>query len=402
MSNISKSNRYNIKIDFEKSEKSYLFDKNRKKKLLDFFGMFSSLPLGYNHPIFGDEFKEEILRVAPIKINNCFISSEETLEFDDAFTAYAPEVFKHFYYCCTGSLAVEAAVKTAIEYLRSKSQVANPKVICFSNSFHGINGWGSFFTSREGNTKNRLEGYPQYCATVVKSPQGEDKDDQIRKALHDTEIEISTGNVAAILVEPMQSTFGDIYFSTELLVGLRYLCDQFDIPLIFDEVQTGFGASGKKWYYEHLRIMPDILIFGKKTQLSGIMVQEKFSTIFKQPYKKLEATWDATPTDMIRCKYIIKAYKEENLLDNATKMGSYLLEELNKIEGVLNPRGVGCLLAFDLETQELRDRFALRCIDNNLIVNTAEENTIRLRPNLNVSYNECTEALATIESAIQY
>jgi L-lysine 6-transaminase len=83
-------------------------------------------------------------------------------------------------------------------------------------------------------------------------------------------------------------------------------------------------------------------------------------------------------------------------------MGSYLLEELKKIEGVLNPRGVGCLLAFDLETQELRDRFATRCIDNNLIVNTAEENTIRLRPNLNVSYNECTEALAIIESAIQY
>ena len=81
------------------------------------------------------------------------------------------------------------------------------------------------------------------------------------------------------MVEPIQCTNGDLYFTDNFFSGLEDIASEHDIPLIFDEIQTGFCSTGKVWYYQNLPIIPDILIFGKKTQLSGIMVNKKFSSI---------------------------------------------------------------------------------------------------------------------------
>ena len=104
-------------------------------------------------------------------------------------------------------------------------------------------------------------------------------------------------------------------FTDEFFEGIRRISSNYNIPLIFDEVQTGFGATGKKWYFENLNIVPDILVFGKKTQLSGIMVNKNFGNIFEKPIR-LEVTWDADLIDMVRCKYVIRAYKKYNILKN--------------------------------------------------------------------------------------
>ena len=93
--------------------------------------------------------------------------------------------------------------------------------------------------------------------------------------------------------------------------------------MIFDEIQIGFGGTGKIWYYENLPVSPDILVFGKKTQLSGIAVKEKLSKIFKNSIR-LEVTWDADIVDMIRCKYVIKAYKKYEILKHVNEMATYL------------------------------------------------------------------------------
>ena len=109
--------------------------------------------------------------------------------------------------------------------------------------------------------------------------------------------------------------------------------------MIFDEIQIGFGATGNLWYFQHLEILPDVVIFGKKTQLSGIMTTEKMSDIFKKKNSiRLEVTWDGDVSDMIRCKYIMKAYMKYDILSNVRRSSKYLVDEMKKINQLKNIR----------------------------------------------------------------
>ena len=387
MRNIARSSKFDIKVDFLKSHESYLFDKNTDRELLDFFGMYASLPLGYNHPIFkSEEFIEEYLRVASFKINNCEFTSDETLEFDREFKRYAGvDIFEHFHYSCTGALAVEAAIKTCIDYKRH----ANPLILSFDNSFHGINSYGGFVTSRFTGADARLDGYPSVFSK------------KIACNLESVEEEVRTGKITCVLVEPIQCSAGDIYHDSKFFNGLRTLCSIYDVPLVFDEIQIGFGGTGKIWYFQHLDVIPDILIFGKKTQLSGIMAQEKYGEIFKPKNSiRLEVTWDGDVTDMVRCKYVIKAYKEDNILDNVQKRSNQLIEGLSEIEQISNLRNCGLIMGFDLPNTKKRDILVNELYKNSLICNKTGQKSIRFRPNLNINDTEVGRALNIIKETI--
>ena len=123
---------------------SYIFDKNSNSKFLDFFGQYATLSLGYNHKIFSDKnYIQDIKRISHQKIVNNEIASDEAIEFNDAFSNFASFNNFHFmHYACTGALAIEAAIKTAIDYKNNNSH----RVISFKGSFHGINGYGGIVT----------------------------------------------------------------------------------------------------------------------------------------------------------------------------------------------------------------------------------------------------------------
>ena len=161
----------------------------------------------------------------------------------------------------------------------------------------------------------------------------------------------------------------------------------------------GFGGTGKLWYFEHLPILPDILTFGKKTQLSGIAVQEKFSKIFEKPIR-LEVTWDADIMDMIRCKYIMRSYQEENVLKNVNTMADRLKNGLLEISSLKNIRNCGLLFAFDFKVQSQRDAFVKALINNKMLCNPTRDKTVRLRPNLCVSAEEVDHAVSIMQTAV--
>jgi len=378
--NIARSTKLGINVDFEKSHGSYLYDKNSDRELLDFFGMYASLPLGYNHPIFKTkEFVDEYMRVSSFKINNCEFVSDETIEFDIMFKEYAGKgLFKHFHYSCTGALAVEAAIKTCLEY----KNYHTPNIVSFENSFHGINSYGGFVTSRFPGADARLSGLPEAYST------------KIRPDLIEVARTLMNEDATCLLVEPIQCSAGDIHFDKEFFKSLREMCDEYDVPLVFDEIQIGFGGTGKLWYFEHLDVEPDILIFGKKTQLSGIMAKEKYGEIFS-PKKsvRLEVTWDGDVADMVRCKYVMMAYKAYNILGNVNKQSKRLINGLSEMDGVLNLRNCGLIVGFDLPTDEKRDILIEDLYKNGLICNKTGKKSIRLRPNLNVKKAEIDLAI---------
>jgi L-lysine 6-transaminase len=382
--NIARSTKLGINVDFEKSHGSYLYDKNSDRELLDFFGMYASLPLGYNHPIFKTkEFVDEYMRVSSFKINNCEFVSDETIEFDRMFKEYAGKgLFKHFHYSCTGALAVEAAIKTCLEY----KNYHTPNIVSFENSFHGINSYGGFVTSRFPGADARLSGLPKAYST------------KIRPDLIEVARTLMTTDVTCLLVEPIQCSAGDIHFDKEFFKALREMCDEYDVPLVFDEIQVGFGGTGKLWYFEHLGIIPDIVIFGKKTQLSGIMAKEKYGEIFSAEKSiRLEVTWDGDVADMVRCKYIMKVYQQDDILDNVNKQAEYLLRGLSEHEQVLNLRNCGLIIGFDLPNAKKRDILVEDLYKNGLICNKTGEKSIRLRPNLNLNEQETSHALEIIK-----
>jgi L-lysine 6-transaminase len=378
--NVSRSNKFNLVIDFDKSKNLSLYDKNTDRFFLDFVGMFASLPLGYNHAIFQtDEFKDEILRVSHTKVTNCFMGSDESREFDEAFCKFAPKGYDNIYYCCTGSLAVESAIKAALE----TNTYPDPKVVTFGKSFHGLNGWASFVTSRDYPVGERMGYAPSNFVLECK------EDIESLRSL------AKQNNICAVLIEPIRATHGDIYFDKNLLQQIDQFCHDNNIILIVDEVQTGMGVTGTWWYHEQLGITPDIIVFGKKSQLSGIMANERASSIFKQKEKKLEVTWDANLIDMIRCKYILKAYDDTAILENVKARSKQLTEGLSNPR-LKNIRSAGLLVGFDLESEVERNEFQQACYDRGLLINSGGEKSIRLRPSLSVNYNEIEQALSIL------
>ncbi len=383
---LARSTKFGINVDFEKSHGLYLYDKNAHRELLDFFGMYASLPLGYNHPIFKTpEFVDEYLRASSLKINNCEFVSDETLEFDRMFTEYAGVgIFKNIHYSCTGALAVEAAIKTCIQY----KGFHEPKILSFHNSFHGINSYGGFITSRFPGVDKRLNGFPENFSM------------KIAPDLQKVEESLRNNDITCLLVEPIQCSAGDIHYDKMFFKELRRLCDKYDVPLVFDEIQIGFGGTGKLWFFQHIDVTPDIVIFGKKTQLSGIMVKDEFSQIFsRESSVRLEVTWDGDISDMIRCKYVIKAYNEYDILSNVNTMSNLLSSKLSEMPEILNLRNCGLIFGFDLKNSEFRDIMIGELYDNGLICNKTGSNSIRLRPSLNLTERNIEQAVAIFEKS---
>ena len=253
----------------------------------------------------------------------------------------------------------------------------------------------------------RLNGFPgslwrHYDNPIIeyKNNQTSQNLDLIKKTIAEIEKDIKkTKKTACIIIEPIQCTNGDRYFDHSFFKDLRKISSKYDIPLIFDEVQTGFCVTGKKWYYHNVGVKPDILIFGKKTQLSGIMVDKKFGKIFKDPIK-LEVTWDGDAVDMIRCKYIIKALKKFQVLKNVNDMSQIFANGLNNIKNIHNVRNSGLLFAFDLSKNTNSQEFSINLFKKQMLCNPTGESTVRLRPHLFVNKKEINEALNIINDTV--
>ena len=370
---------FDINIDFKKSKGSYVFDKRTNKPFLDLFSMFSSLPLGYNHSVFDASFDQKIKHIAHLRMSNNLFHSDEFEDFEKKFLNISFHNNLHF--CSTGALAVEAALKCGYEYKKNSKAI----VLGVKNSFHGINSWGFVTDSEISSVKNRVANYPKNNWEL------HPLDVLIEK------LENITQSISSVIIEPIQCTAGDIYLDVDKLKKIQGLCNKNDICFIVDEIQTGFGATGEIWYSRKIGLNPDIIIFGKKSQICGIMTNDKYSEAIHSKYRKLEVTFDGDLIDAVRAEYTIKAIKEYFLLENVNNKSSILRNELS--ESFDNYRSSGFLVAFDFKNRQKRDRFVSNAYAHKLLVNPTNERSVRIRPNLAFSDNELDELFSKINSA---
>ena len=228
--------------------------------------------------------------------------------------------------------------------------------------------------------------------------------DQIEKAFAD-----NPDDIAAIIIEPIQAEGGDNHFRPEFLQALQAAARRHDCFFIVDEVQTGVGMTGKMWGYEHFGIEPDVLAFGKKTQVCGCMVgprvDEEPENVFKVS-SRINSTWGGSLTDMVRFGRYLEIIEEERLVDNARELGDHLLRGLREIEEesggkMSNARGRGLMIAFDLPSPELRGKAHESLLANGLLLLTCGVRSIRFRPALNLTAADADRGLEIVRKTLK-
>ena len=216
--------------------------------------------------------------------------------------------------------------------------------------------------------------------------------------------------IAAIIIEPIQGEGGDNHFREEFFIKLREIADNDNIILIYDEVQTGVGITGKMWAHQHFgeNARPDIISFGKKTQVCGIFAGNRFDeiddSVFHQS-SRLNSTWGGNLTDMVRFNLYLDVIENDKLVKNAADRGKDLLQGLIKLQNkhdemVTNSRGRGLFCAFDLPNSKDRDRLLDLIKEEGALMLGCGEKTVRFRPHLNLSLDDLNTGLGIIDFAI--
>jgi L-lysine 6-transaminase len=216
-------------------------------------------------------------------------------------------------------------------------------------------------------------------------------------------------DVAAFIMEPIQGEGGDNHFRPEFFRAVRQLCDENDIVLIFDEVQSGVGITGKMWAFQHFGIEPDMVCFGKKTQVCGFASNERIFDIDENVFtisSRINSTWGGNLTDMVRSQRYFEVIAEEKLVENAARVGAYFIGELERFRAefpglVSNVRGRGLMAAFDLPSGEVREAALQAFMANDVMVLSSGHRSARFRPPLNLSMDEAAEGIRRMERALK-
>ena len=404
-------------LDMEKSEGVYLYDSAHDRKILDFFTCFASMPVGYNHPgMLNDEaFKKNLLLAALTNPSNSDVYTRQYAEFVDTFSRVGiPDYLPHAFFVAGGALAVENALKAAMDWKVQKNfqkghlSEKGTKVIHFEKAFHGRSGYTMSMTNTKPDKTKWYARFdwPRISTPGIEFPLTEAQQESVLKKekLAIKQIKLAFKNnpdeICAIIVEPILSEGGDIHLRTEFFEDLRELADENECLLIYDEVQTGVALTGKFWCHQHFgeKARPDIIAFGKKMQVCGILAGPKIdeieTNVFRVP-SRINSTWGGNLTDMVRASKVLQIIERDQLSEHAAKTGSYLHDQLLSIskvsEKVSNVRGRGLLNAFDLPNTVMRDNFIKEGLENQVLFLGCGERTIRFRPSL-IMKNEDIDA----------
>ncbi len=411
---------FHLVIDLEKSHGSTIVGALEGKEYLDCYGYFATLPLGHNHPKMEDEgFRKSLMTAALSNPANSDIYSRQYAAFVEVFRRVAvPEPFRYLFFVAGGSLAVENAMKAAFDWKVRKNQAAGvegggERILHFEGAFHGRSGYTLSVTNTD---PLKTMHFPKFDWPRVASPFIERGLDDAgmaakeRKSLDQIEaaFDADPHGIAAILIEPIQGEGGDRHFRPEFFRALREIADRRDALLIFDEVQTGLGTTGKLWAYEHAGVTPDIIAFGKKTQVCGIMSTRRIDEVEKNVFKvssRINSTWGGNLVDMVRAARYLQILEEDDVVGNAARVGELFLAELRSLEddfdGVTNARGCGLFLALDLPDTEIRNQVRLGCWNRGLAILPSGERSIRFRPPLTFTEENVREAIGTMREVLK-
>jgi L-lysine 6-transaminase len=346
-------------------------------------------------------------------------------EFVKAFERHAmPPNLPYLFMIDGGALAVENALKAAFDWKVRKNfkkglkEEKGHQVIHFKQAFHGRSGYTLSLTNTADPRKIKYFpkfSWPRITNPKITFPMNEENLAKVealeRQAVQEIKDAIHThgDDIAAMIIEPIQGEGGDNHFRPEFFRQLRTLADENEIMLIYDEVQTGVGLTGKMWCHQHFGVEPDMMSFGKKTQVCGFLCGRRIDEVEENVFheaSRINSTWGGNLMDMVRFHKYLEIIVNENLVENARTLGEYFLGELKKLEaefvgGVSQVRGRGFMVAFDLPDEKIRTELLNTLFRNGLIALSCGQCSVRFRPALNITRDVIDEAMTIVRKSLK-
>ena len=355
------------------------------KKYIDFVAGIAVCNLGHAHP----KISEALSRQADIllHVSNLYYT-EPQVELACRLTenSFADRVF----FCNSGAEANEAAIKLARKYFKDKGEKERYRIVTMEKSFHGRT---MATLSATGQDKIRkgfepiLEGFDYIPFNDI---------DALQKSIG--------SSTCAVLLEPIQGEGGVRCPDPDYLKAVRRLCDETEVLLIFDEIQTGMGRTGKLFAYEHFGIEPDIMTLAKALAnglpIGAMLAREEIAEAFGQGTHA--STFGGTPIITAASIQVVKVLLEENLIHHCAKMGAYFKERLSglkaKHESIVDVRGMGLLLGMKLKIEG--DAIVNSCMEKGFLINCIQGNILRFIPPLIVEKEEIDALIACLDEIL--
>jgi L-lysine 6-transaminase len=409
---------FEMVLDLDASHGSTLIDARDGSEYLDLFTFFASSALGMNHPaLTTDEARDEFARVAINKPSNSDVYTVPMARFVETFARVLGDpALPHLFFIDGGGLAVENALKAAFDWKSrwNEAHGINPelgtKVMHLEKAFHGRTGYTMSLTNTD---PAKVARYPKFDWPRIPSPSINGHDDveaaeQTALAAARAAFENNPYDIACFIAEPIQGEGGDNHFRPEFLQAMQAMCHEFDALFVVDEVQTGVGMTGTAWAYQQLGLQPDVVSFGKKAQVCGVMagrrIDEIADNVFAVP-SRINSTWGGNLTDMVRSRRILEVIEADALIDRAGFLGSHLKHELEgwgeKYAVISDVRGRGLMCAFTLPSAELRDAVITRLReDEHVLVLGCGTSSLRVRPALTITIGEVDAGIAALDRVL--
>ncbi|MCH0570785.1 L-lysine 6-transaminase [Streptomyces sp. MUM 136J] len=416
---------YPFVLDLERSHGSWLVDELTGLSYLDLFTFYASSPLGFNAPdVAGDpEFGKLLAKVGANKPSNADVYTTELAEFVSTFARVLgdPEL-PHLFFVEGGALAVENALKCAFDWKSRRNEAAGrpaslgTQVLHLKGAFHGRSGYTLSLTNTEPVKTERFPvfDWPRIDTPAIRFPLTDhlaQVEEAERAALAQAEAAFRAHphDIACFIAEPVLSEGGDKHLRPEFFQAMQRLCHEHDALFVLDEVQTGVGLTGTPWAYQQLGIEPDVVAFGKKAQVGGIMAGRRVDLVRDNIFRigaRVGSTWAGGLVDMVRSRRLLEVIERDRLIERAVTLGDQLVAGFRSLAErfpglVSNARGRGLMCAFDLPSTEFRDTFVEVLREEGVLVLPGGAFTVRLRPALSVSPEELSLALDAFDRALK-
>ncbi len=411
---------FDLVLDLEASRGSRLVDARDGTAYLDLFTFYASSALGMNHPALVEDevFRGELLQAALNKPANSDVYTVAMARFVQTFARVLGDPgLPHLFFVEGGALAVENALKVAFDWKSRRNEAAGrsrdlgTRVLHLRDAFHGRSGYTLSLTNTDPVKTERFPvfDWPRVPAPYVSSSRGpvERREAEALDAAR-AAFAAHPHDIACFVLEPVQGEGGDHHFRPEFLQAVQRLCEEHDALLVLDEVQTGCGLTGTAWAFQQLGVQPDVVAFGKKTQVCGVMaggrVDEVPDNVFRTS-SRINSTWGGSLTDMVRSRRILEVVEAEGLIARAKALEPVLLGLLADLAArhpeVTDVRGRGLMCAFSLPDGGLRDAVlgALRDDEHVLLLGCGSR-SVRFRPALTVREDELAEGLAALDRVL--
>ena len=362
-------------IEIEKGEGCYTYD-TEGTKYLDLYGGHAVISVGHSHPHYLKALNEQASKL--VFYSNSVINSLQQKLADKLGKISGYDDYQLFL-INSGAEANENALKLASFYNGKK------RVIAFDKAFHGRTSLAVEATDNPKivapiNANGHITFVPLNDIEAVKA-------------------ELAKGDVSAVIIEGIQGVGGIRIPDADFMKALRDECDKYDVVLIADEIQSGYGRSGKFFAHQYTDVRPDVITVAKGIAngfpMGGVLISPKFTPIYGQ----LGTTFGGNHLACAAAIAVLEIFEQENLVENARKVGEYLMKELKQIPGIKEVRGRGLMIGmeFDYPVKELRTRLIK---EEKVFTGATGTHMIRLLPPLVLTMEQAQDFIGRLKNAL--